>query len=309
MSHLLSDTTVATLVAAGDTGLSQDFLATAQKNISITGATQPQLNWLAENKAADLVTSYISIEALQNLLQELIQQQPIDILVQPEATRRKALLIADMESTIIEQEMLDELASAIGVGERVADITRRAMNGELDFAAALKERVGLLKGQPETLLTEVGRRVTFMPGARELVATMRANGAACWLVSGGFTGFAAPIAHELGFSEAYANRLTITDGIVTGEVAEPILDKNTKKALLEFACKQFNIAMATTLAVGDGANDVPMLAASNLGGGLGVAYRAKPSVRTTIANQINYGDLTALLYAQGYKKEEFQTNV
>jgi len=222
-----------------------------------------------------------------------------DLFIQPVATRRKKLLIADMESTIIEQEMLDELAAKIGIGAKVADITRRAMNGELDFAAALTERVGLLKGQPESLLDEVAAYMTFSAGAQELVSAMKRAGGKAWLVSGGFTFFIKKIAEHLGFDRFFGNELVIEKGIITGEVALPILGKEAKKTFLEMACAEYGYILAETLAIGDGANDVPMLQVCNAGGGLGVAYRAKPNVRAVIPHQINHCDLSALIYVQG----------
>jgi phosphoserine phosphatase len=296
---------VGTLVAGGGNALPQTLLDQAISHITAKGGTGLKLEWLAHSYAADIYVSGVPAHDVREILKTIFSTMAVDIIVQPVATRRKKFLIADMESTMIEQEMLDEIAAAIGIGEHVATITRRAMNGELDFTAALKERVGLLKGHPESLLEEVGRRVTFMPGAKTLLATMTKHGAFSWLVSGGFTGFAAPVAHELGFSEAYANRLTINDGVIAGEVMEPVLDKNTKKALLERACVEMQIGMEQTLAVGDGANDIPMLNTSNDGGGLGIAYHAKPSVRQSVAQQVNYGDLTTLLFAQGYRLDEF----
>ena len=203
-----------------------------------------------------------------------------------------------MELTIIEQEMLDELAARIGIGEKTAEITRLAMNGELDFAAALKERVMLLKGQPASLLDEVAAKMTLTPGAQALLEAMKRAGGKAWLVSGGFTFFVKKIAEQVGFDAFYCNDLKLEDGIITGEVALPILDKNSKKDLLEKACTAYGCTLAESLSVGDGANDVPMLQACHTGGGLGVAYHAKPKVREVIPNQINHGDLSALIYAQ-----------
>ena len=222
-----------------------------------------------------------------------------DILTQPAATRRKKLLVADMESTIIGQEMLDELASLVGVGEKTAEITRRAMNGELDFTAALTERVGLLKGQPANLLEQVASRMTLNPGAQQLVDAMKSGGGKAWLVSGGFTFFVKKIAEQAGFDEFFANDLKVEDGKITGQVALPVLDKSTKKSLLEKACATYGYTLADSVTVGDGANDVPMLLASNANGGFGVAYHAKPKVREIIPHQINHSDLSALVYAMG----------
>lgn len=222
-----------------------------------------------------------------------------DCLCQPVATRRKKLLVADMESTIIEQEMLDELAETIGLRDKVANITARAMNGELDFQAALRERVALLRGLPECVLNDVATRITLMPGAEALLRAMKTAGASAWLVSGGFTCFAQPVADRLGFDRVYANELLVKDGVITGEVGSPILDKNSKRGYWQQACAELGIRGDETATIGDGANDVPMLAACNEAGGLGVAFRAKPNVRAVVPNQINIGHLDVLRLAQG----------
>ena len=205
-----------------------------------------------------------------------------------------------MEATIIENEMLDELADFIGRRAEVAEITRRAMNGELDFAAALRERVGLLRGIPARVLDEAAARIRIMPGARELVATMRAHGAATALVSGGFTVFAERVARELGFDRVSANRLAIADGVIAGTVAAPIAGAGAKRAALLALAAERGVAPEAALAVGDGANDLPMLQAA----GLGVAFRAKPAVAAAARWRIDHADLRALLYAQGYRKTE-----
>jgi phosphoserine phosphatase len=174
------------------------------------------------------------------------------------------------------------------------------MNGELDFAAALRERVGLLRGLPVCVLEDVARRITMMPGAADLLVTMKKNGASAWLVSGGFTCFAEPVAKRLGFDRVIANELIVRDGMITGEVGEHIVDKDTKKRMLEKACAELGLSLRETATVGDGANDIPMLSACIEGGGLGVAYHAKPNVRAVIRHRVSHADLRALLYAQGY---------
>ncbi len=263
--------------------------------------TGGQVDWLATDIAVDIYCRDYDVTALWEQSRAAVGNRPYDVFVQLTENRRKKLLVADMESTIIEQEMLDELADKVGIRDRVADITRRAMNGELDFQAALCERVMLLKGLHQSLLTSIQDIITFIPGAEVLVATMRAHGARCWLVSGGFTCFADGIGRDLGFDRVYANRLLIADDEVVGQVADPILDKAAKREYLKTACREYGISLADSLSVGDGANDVPMLQASIDGRGLGIAYHAKPNVRAVIPYQVNYGDLTALLYAQGYK--------
>jgi phosphoserine phosphatase len=285
----MADTFVATLIAGPQGALSASLLDTFAK-------AGKRWAWVVEGRAADL---FFDDESLIAELSSGTTQQPFDILIQKTAHRRKKLMLADMESTIIEQEMLDELAEAVGLRDKVADITRRAMNGELDFPSALKERVGLLRGLPVSKLDEAAKRITYMSGAEALLKTMKANDTKTWLVSGGFTYFAEPVAKWLGFDKVFANELILRDGIVTGDVAMPLVDKNTKKTLLMQACDELGLALTETMTVGDGANDIPMLSACNEGGGLGVAYHAKPNVRAVIRHQINHGDLTALAYAQG----------
>ncbi|MEZ5882536.1 MAG: phosphoserine phosphatase SerB [Paracoccaceae bacterium] len=226
----------------------------------------------------------------------------VDLVVQRSEGRRKRMLIADMDSTMIEQECIDELADVAGVGARVKDITARAMNGELDFEGALTERVGLLKGLPESVIDRViAERITFMPGGHALLRTMKANGAWCVLVSGGFTAFTGHVAHSLGFDENRANTLLIADGHLTGEVGRPILGRAAKVQALEEIAAQRGLPHMAVMAVGDGANDLGMLGLA----GAGVALHAKPSVAAQCDIRINHGDLTALLYIQGYRIDEF----
>jgi phosphoserine phosphatase len=230
------------------------------------------------------------------------QAMGIDLAVQPAAGRKKRMLIADMDSTMIQQECIDELADEAGVGAYVAGITARAMNGELDFEAALRERVGLLKGLEEAVIARVIRdRITLMPGGQALVATMRGNGGYAALVSGGFTAFTGAIAGVLGFDENRANTLLVEGGRLTGAVAEPILGKAAKVQALEEISARLGISPAEAVAVGDGANDLGMLGIA----GMGVALHAKPSVQAECQVRVNHGDLTALLYLQGYRREAF----
>ncbi|MFN7222573.1 MAG: phosphoserine phosphatase SerB [Paracoccaceae bacterium] len=231
-----------------------------------------------------------------------LQGLGIDLAVQSTANRRKRLLIADMDSTMIQQECIDELADEAGVGAYVASITARAMNGELDFEAALRERVGLLKDLPANVIDGVIRdRITLMPGGPALLATMRANGAYAALVSGGFTAFSARIASVLGFDENRANTLLIENGKLTGHVADPILGKQAKLDALNQITARLGLTPDDAIAVGDGANDLAMLTRA----GAGVALHAKPSVAAQCDLRVNHGDLTALLYLQGYAREEF----
>jgi phosphoserine phosphatase len=233
-----------------------------------------------------------------------LQAEGVDLAVQPAAGRRKRLLLADMDSTMIQQECIDELAAEAGVGAHVAAITARAMNGELEFEGALRERVALLRGLPEGVIDQVfDQRITFMPGGRELVATMRAQGARTALVSGGFTAFTSRVAAALGFDEHRANDLGVADGRLTGTVAEPILGRAAKVQALQDISAALGITPAQAMAVGDGANDLGMLGLA----GAGVALHAKPSVAAQCDLRVNHGDLTALLYLQGYAATDFAT--
>jgi phosphoserine phosphatase len=230
-----------------------------------------------------------------------IAMTAIDAVVVPAAGRRKRLLVADMESTMIENEMLDELAEFLGLRERIAGITARAMNGEIDFAGALTERVGLLKGLPVARLEEAARRIRYMPGGATLIATMKSHGAECALVSGGFTFFTGLVHKALGFDSHAANVLQ-HDGVkLSGTVEPPILGKEAKLATLQRIAGEHRLSSGDVLGVGDGANDLPMLKAA----GLGVAFHAKPAVAAEVPARIDHGDLTALLYLQGYRRAEF----
>ncbi|WP_323803926.1 phosphoserine phosphatase SerB [Sulfitobacter litoralis] len=230
------------------------------------------------------------------------QGMGVDLVITPSEGARKKMLLADMDSTMIQQECIDELADEAGVGDRVKEITARAMNGELDFEEALRERVGLLKGLDGAVITRVlAERITHMPGGKTLIATMKANGAYAALVSGGFTAFTAAVAEALGFDENRANTLIASDGVLTGDVGVPILGKQAKVDALEQITARLGLTEADVIAVGDGANDLGMLARA----GMGVALHAKPAVAAECDVRINFGDLTALLYVQGYAKDEF----
>src|SRR5206468_7770345 len=239
--------------------------------------------------------------AIEQRLRELRGDLPIDIVVQPAGFRRKRLFLADMDSTMIGQECIDELADFAGLKAHVAAITERAMRGEIEFEPALRERVALLKDLPASVVDEVlAKRITLTPGGRTLVATMRAHGAYTCLVSGGFTLFTRAVAAKIGFQENRANELIVRDGKFTGEVKEPILGRAAKLATLVDLMESFDLDDIDSVVVGDGANDLAMIQAA----GLGVAYHAKPAVAAAAAARIDHGDLTALLYAQGYRREE-----
>jgi phosphoserine phosphatase len=262
-----------------------------------------EAHWLSDGVAADILfASEDNMLALADRLRAARGDMPIDVVVQPRLDRRKKLFLADMDSTMIGQECIDELADFAGLKAHVAAITERAMRGEIEFEPALRERVALLKGLKVGVVDEVlASRITLTPGGRELVQTMRANGAYTCLVSGGFTLFTAKVADLIGFQENRANVLHVEDGKLTGTVAEPILGKAAKLATLVELRESFDVDNLDTLAVGDGANDLAMIQDA----GLGVAYHAKPAVAAAAAARIDHGDLTALLYAQGYKRSEF----
>jgi phosphoserine phosphatase len=259
--------------------------------------------WLFDEVAVDIpFESKEDLRAIENRLREARGDLPIDIVVQPLATRRKKLFLADMDSTMIGQECIDELADFAGLKAHVAAITERAMRGEIEFEPALRERVALLKDMPVSVVNEVlANRITPTPGGRELVMTMRTHGAYTCLISGGFTLFTNAVAAKIGFQENRANELVVHDGKFTGEVREPILGGATKLATLIELTESFDLDDIDTLAVGDGANDLGMIQHA----GLGVAYHAKPTVAATAAARIDHGDLTALLYTQGYRREQF----
>ncbi len=263
------------------------------------------IRWLAEKIACDIVpdASYTG-QDIHARLKRIVADLPVDIVVQNAAGRKKRLLIADMDSTMIQQECIDELAAEAGVYEQVASITARAMNGEVEFEPAMRERVALLKGLDTSIIkTVIDRRITLMPGGGELIATMRANGGYCALVSGGFTDFTSRIAHRLGFDENRANQLHHCDGKLAGTVAEPILGRQAKVDALNELAGKLNVSVEDAMAVGDGANDLGMLTLA----GSGVALHAKPIVAQQAKIRIDHSDLSALLYVQGYTGTEIES--
>lgn len=257
-------------------------------------------HWLSPGRALDIPFDHDPIQVLERARHHF-RDQKVDVNVVPAADRRKKLLIADMDSTIIACECLDELADMAGLKAKVSAITEKAMRGELDFAAALRERVAMLKGLPLTALERVYReRIRLNPGARTLVATMRKHGAHTLLVSGGFSFFTSRVAKDAGFEADQANILLDDGNALTGEVREPILGREAKLAALEKAARLLNLKAADTLAVGDGANDLGMIERA----GLGVAYHAKPIVAAAAGARVTHGDLSALVYLQGYSDDE-----
>ncbi|MBB4195544.1 phosphoserine phosphatase [Rhizobium aethiopicum] len=292
---------VATLVA----NPSNPVLTPGIAEQAAEAVTASGLYWLADGVACDIaLRDGTDAQAAEANLLAVISSAPIDLVIQEQDSRRKKLLIADMDSTMIGQECIDELAAEVGLKERVADITARAMNGEIAFEPALRERVALLKGLPISVVDEViAKRITLTPGGPELIATMKAKGHYTALVSGGFTVFTRRIAATLGFDENRANTLLDEDGILSGFVAEPILGKQAKVDALNEISASLGISPQEAIAVGDGANDLGMLQLA----GSGVALHAKPTVAAQAQMRINHADLTALLYIQGYRKTDFVT--
>jgi phosphoserine phosphatase len=274
--------------------------ATVRAAIAESGAKPGPVEWLAPGIAAEMPIAGDPATARGAALVALAGDA-VDSAVVPQANRRKKLLIADMESTLIENEFLDDIAARAGIGPKIADITRRAMAGELDFAGALRERVSMLRGLNAVLLDDVYTELKIMPGARTLMATMRRHGALTAIVSGGFRFFAERVRTRLGADIAEANELEVVDGKLTGRVREPIFDRMSKMATLERLAAARGLALTDSIAVGDGANDLDMVRAA----GLGVAFRAKPILADAAAVAIRHGDLTALLYLQGYRQAEF----
>ncbi len=292
-------TFIATLIA----NPSRPVLSQALGEKAAHALSPGNLHWLDDGIACDIVLKADhDQQAVRATLDMILGDLPIDVVIQNQTDRRKKLLIADMDSTMIEQECVDELAVEIGIGEKVAAITRQAMNGEIDFEAALRQRVALLAGLPAGVIDKLlAERITLTPGGATLVATMTAHGAYTALVSGGFTAFTGPIAARLGFHENRANRLIIENGLLNGQVEEPILGRQAKVDALNEIVSRFGWQPQDALAVGDGANDLAMLAQA----GSGVALHAKPAVARQAAMRIDHGDLTALLYLQGYRGRDF----
>jgi phosphoserine phosphatase len=278
--------------SAAHPALNDGAIRCAVDALHAQGATVGAPDWLAPEIACDIPfdgpSSGVAMTAL-------------DGVIVPAAGRRKKLLLADMESTVIANEMLDELADFLGLREKIAGITARAMNGEIDFAGALAERVGLLKGLPVARLDEAAKRIRYTPGSATLVATMKKHGAYCALVSGGFTHFTALVKQALGFDWDAANVLNHDGEALSGTVEPPILGREAKLATLQRLAAEHGLSTADTVSVGDGANDLPMLRAA----GLGVAFHAKPTVAAAVPARIDHGDLTALLYLQGYRRADF----
>jgi len=292
---------VLTLVAPPNAGAFSVNLREVFASVGARGKESRKLD-AGDAAATDVILEADDLAAVRAALAAPMAGQELDWCLQPLEGRRKRLLVADMDSTIINVECLDEIADFAGLKAEISAITERAMRGELPFESALSERVAMLQGLPVTALQQAyDQRVRLNPGARTLVRTMAANGARCVLVSGGFTFFTSRVAQAAGFQAHHANTLGQADGALTGQVGEPILGRAAKLATLREEAALKSVPLSATLAVGDGANDLAMIEAA----GLGVAYHAKPAVAAAAAARIDHGDLTALLYAQGYTREEF----
>lgn len=289
---------IATLIAEG---LTAGQLNAAADRIAAVACVPGAWRWMDEGVAADLPFAHHP-DSARAALEGAVPGA--DVIVQIEAQRAKKLLVADMDSTMITVECIDELADYAGIKPQIAEVTERAMRGELDFAEALDARVALLKGLPESAIDQcLEERVRLMPGAQALVQTMRARGAHTILVSGGFTRFAEPVGTRIGFDRRIANVLEIEGGVLTGTVTKPIVDSSTKETTLLGAMAELGLAPEQTMAVGDGANDLAMIRKA----GLGVAYHAKPIVAAAAGARVDHGDLTALLYAQGIARADWVT--
>ncbi|HSE78568.1 MAG TPA: phosphoserine phosphatase SerB [Alphaproteobacteria bacterium] len=293
---------VLTLTADPATAALEDsIVARVREALAAEGGAPSPARWLAPRIACDIALPQGSRAAVADIARRALGGAPVDIAASVAIGRRKTLLVADMESTLIENEMLDELAAKAGIGDQVAAITRRTMNGELDFEASFRERIAMLRGAPARWLDEAKARIRVVSGATTLVRTMRAHGARVAIVSGGLRTFTRHVQTLLGADEEHGNEIEIVDGKLTGRPRGPILGRDAKLATLRRLTEQMRLDASASLAVGDGANDVPMLSAA----GLGIAFRAKPAVAAAAPIRIDHGDLTALLYVQGYSADEF----
>lgn len=297
------DTVLTLICAPGSEDLDNSIVAEAIRALKAQNAETGEPDWLAAYIACDIPYSGLDLIQAKTCVELQLQGFPIDVATQRAKGRRKGLLVADMDSTMVIGETLDELADFADCKDQVADITIRAMRGEIGFKDALRERVGLLEGLSEDSLEKTYADIKLMPGGKTLLATMKAHDAKSMLVSGGFDFFTERVARRLGFHENKGNRLEIIDGKLTGQVIDPIVNKDVKLEVLQGLCKENGLTIEQSLSVGDGANDLPMLMAA----GLGVAYHAKPVVTAHAHVGIEYSDLTALLYLQGYRAEEFVT--
>lgn len=291
---------VVTVVAAAGKTIPADIYPQVEEALTVKGARLGALSWLSPDRAFDLTFDGIEEKAARIALALLTTE--VDIAVQPAEGRRKKVFVADMDSTMIQLESLDKLAEELGFGPQVEEITERGMRGELDFRESLRSRVALLEGQEaDAAMAKVLEDIPYTPGAETTVKTLAAQGCHCILVSGGFT-FTTEVVHKkLGFHDHHANELEIVDGHLTGKVIEPILGRDSKLATLKKACDDRNLPLSGACAIGDGANDLDMIEAA----GMGVGYHGKPILRQKADFNINHGDMTTLLYFQGYSDADF----
>ncbi|MDO8608785.1 MAG: phosphoserine phosphatase SerB [Phaeospirillum sp.] len=292
---------VLTLIAGhGGQGLDSSLVFEVRGALRALGAEVGVADWLSPERACDLEFSGLDTAQADAIATRILEGWAVDVAAQPTLGRRKRLLVADMDSTMVTGETLDELADFAGIKDHISAITARAMNGEIGFEAALRERVGLLKGLSAECLGQTWERIEFTPGAFTLVRTMKAHGAASVLVSGGFGFFTSKVRDACGFDRDIANELIVVDGRLTGQVGDTIIGREAKLATLNTAAAELGVTPHLAVAVGDGANDLDMLRAA----GLGVAFHAKPVVAAEARVRVDHGDLIALLYAQGYRDED-----
>jgi len=302
LRYIAPMTSVLTLIAnPANPALDPSTADAARRALAAAGADPGAADWLAPGVACDIPFAGLAEPSADKAARAALNGRAVDLAAQPLAGRRKRLLIADMDSTMIQGETLDQFAAAVGFGDRIAAITARSMRGELDFAEALRARIDILKGCSAEALYQVRDAMEPMPGARALVQTMRRHGACAILVSGGFRLFTRHAARMLGFDEERGNELEIAEGRLTGKVIEPILGRDTKLETLRAEAARLGLGLAETMAVGDGANDLAMIQAA----GMGVAFQAKPVTAAAARARVDHADLTALLYMQGYRREEF----
>lgn len=295
------DLTLTLIVNPETASLDGSIVNQARDALNGLGAESAPAQWLSDGEACDVAFEGLNPEQAEAAVRHAFKNAPIDVIAQEAGSRKKKLLLADMDSTIVTGETLDELAEYAGLKDKIAAITARAMNGELNFIEALKERVGMLKGLDAKYLEDTLAQTDLTPGAKALVATMNANGAYTALVSGGFTFFTEAVGNDVGFAFNRGNTLHIEDGMLTGTVGEPIVDKDTKLNTLKELSAKKKLSLAQALTIGDGANDLPMLKAA----GLGIAFRPKPAVAAEARARLDHADLTGVLFAQGYHRDEF----
>lgn len=304
MACLVGMDNVLTLISnSADGALGPDQVDVARQALDDINAQTGDADWLSPDEAVDIAFDGAHRKDAEATVRQALMNLPIDVIAQSALRRKKKLIIADMDSTIVEGETLDELAEFAGLKDQIAALTKRAMNGEIGFREALNTRVAMLKGLSESFLDETMKGVRLNPGARELIATMRKNGAFTALISGGFSFFTDRIREQVGFHMSLGNKLEIIAGQLTGQVIPPVVDKDTKLEMLIDMAAQQELGMTDTFAIGDGANDVPMLKAA----GMGVAYSGHPVAREHARARLDHTDLTGALFIQGYRRDEFVT--